>query len=593
MLFVNGLRVRASIIAMVVVYWQLTSFAQSLYAQQTAGLLANMTSVTDEMLQSPPDSDWLNWRRTYDAFGHSPLKQINQQNVSNLKLAWQQPLAAGANMATPLIHDGVMFVYGSQDTLVAMDATSGELLWSYKHESDSIASAKIGVALYGDKVLVPTSDLRLVALNAKSGEVLWNHKITTTVTNVGLVGYSLRSSPLIANGMVIQGVTATFVPEGGFIVALDLETGEESWRFHTVARPGELGGSSWNGLTLEQRSGGSVWIPGSYDARLDLVYFGAAPTYDTAPLLTSIDQPGINSDALFTNATIALRPGSGELVWYYQHVANDQWDMDWVYERQIMDLMVDGSMRRVVITAGKLGIFDAMDAATGEYLFSIDMGFQNIIASIDPETGAKTTNPQAIPNADATYLLCPFALGVRNWPATSYNPDNKMLYVPVSEVCMDGGPTGKGGVLTTGAQMIPKPAADSDGKFGRIQAINVETRELVWQFREVVPPTTSTLSTSGGLVFVGALDGSFKALNDSTGEVLWQTSMGDIPQSFPVSYSVNGKQYIAVVIGQPAILASTWMGVISAFQAGSSADSEEQFSFTMEGNASIQVFALP
>jgi len=157
---------------------------------------------------------------------------------------------------------------------------------------------------------------------------------------------------------------------------------------------------------------------------------------------------------------------------------------------------------------------------------------------------------------------------------------------------MDGGPTGKGGILTTGVQMIPKPAADSDGKFGRIQAINLETRELAWNFREVVPPTTSTLSTSGGLVFVGALDGSFKALHNTTGEVLWQTELGDIPQSFPVSYSVNGKQYIAVVIGQPAILASTWMGVISAFQAGSSGASEE-FIFGMEGNASVQVFALP
>lgn len=584
--------VRASILVTALLFLgQFSSSAQQDDNQDSAkvDLLASLTPVTDAMLKDPPASDWLMWRRTYDSFGYSPLEQINRENVANLEMAWRQPLITGANMPTPLIHDGVMFLYSTQDTLLAMDATTGEQLWSYKHELDSPPSAKIGIALHGNKVLVPTSDLRMLALDAKSGTVIWNHKIATTVTDVGLVGYSLRSAPLIANGQVIQGITATFVPEGGFIVGLDLETGEETWRFEAVARPGEPGGNSWNDLSLTQRSGGSVWIPGSYDPELDLVYFGTAPTYDTAPLLHSINKPGVNNDALFTNATVALRPKTGELVWYFQHVANDQWDMDWVYERQIMDLMVEGVERRIVITAGKLGIFDALDAASGEYLFSIDLGFQNIIASIDPETGAKTVSPEAIPNAEATHLLCPFALGARNWPSTAYNPEKKLLYVPVSEVCMDGGPTGRGGVLTTGAGMVPKPAADSDGKFGRIQAINLETQELTWNFREVVPPTTATMATAGGLVFAGALDRSFKAFNDGTGEVLWSMELDDIPVAFPVTYAVNDKQYIAVVVGQPSILASAWVGVVTQFVG---VDKSPVANLEMNG-AAIWVFALP
>lgn len=590
-MFLNRQMKSALLFTSLVIFWQVSSFAQSGsdVPSTKLRLLENMSPVTDAMLNNPPDSDWLIWRRTYNSFGHSPLTQINQDNVANLKKAWQQSLADGPNMATPLVHDGVMFVYGAQDTLVALDATNGEILWSYQHQSDKAASAKIGIALHGNKILVPTSDLRILALNSKTGEVIWDHQITSPVSAEEFSNYALRGAPLIANGQVIQGVTASFVPRGGFIIAVDLATGEETWRFNTLARPGELGGNSWNGLSLQERSGGSVWIPGSYDAALDLIYFGTAPTYDTAPLLHSVNQPGINNDALFTNSTIALRPKTGELVWFYQHVANDQWDMDWVYERQIMDLQIEGKSHRVVVTAGKLGIFDAMDAATGKYLFSLDMGLQNIIASIDPDTGAKTTHPNAIPNAEDTHLLCPYALGVRNWPATSYNPDNKLIYVPISEVCMDGGPTGRGGILTSGAGMAPKPAADSDGKFGRIQAVNIETRELVWSFRETLPPTTAALSTSGGLVFTGSLDGSFKALNNSNGEVLWQTQFDEIPQSFPVTYSVDGRQYVAVVIGQPAILASTWMGIMSSFQGVEGNTSLVQ---TMQGKASIQVFSL-
>lgn len=542
-------------------FWQMPLSAQTVNAR-----LANLTPVTDALLANPPADDWLMWRRTFDAYGFSPLDQINRNNVGGLVEAYRVALEPGSNMSTPLVHDGVMFLLSTSDTVLALDATTGEQLWRYRHENDAPPATKIGLALHGELVLVPTADLHIVALHAQTGEVVWDHAIDAVST--GPLPYSLRSAPLIANGQVIQGVTATLVPEGGFIIAVDLATGKESWRFHTVARPQAQGGNTWNDLELQQRSGGSVWVPGSYDPALNLVYFGSGPTYDTAPLLPELDQPGISNDALYTNATVALRPDTGELVWYYQHMANDQWDLDWAYERQIISLPVAGVMRRLIVTAGKMALFDAIDAATGEYVFSFDMGIQNIVAAIDPVTGSKMLNPNAIPRSDTAQLVCPYALGGRNWQATSYNPQSRTLFVPLSEVCMMGGPTGGNSILTTGAPLNPVPRPDGDGNYGRMQAVNLDSRELTWNHREPMPATSASLATAGGLVFNGTLDNRLAALDDSSGKVLWATDAGDIPASFPITYAVDGRQYVAFVVGQPSIHASGYMGIIGAFTGG-------------------------
>ncbi len=571
------------ILSSVLGFWQGLSFAQS--SPDQARILENLSPVSDAMLVNPPANDWLMWRRTYDGFGFSPLNQINRENVDELQLAWRVGLESGSNMPTPLVHDGVMYLLSTQDTLLAMDATSGDLLWNHKHEGAGIGSPKIGIALHGNMVLVPTGDMHMLALDSKTGSVLWDTEIVTT--NTGRVPYSLRAAPMIANGMVIQGVTATMMPEGGFIVGLNIDNGEEIWRFHSIARPGAPGGNTWNDAPLAERTGGSVWVPGSYDPELDLIYYGLAPTYDTGTLLYPVDKAGINSDALYTNSTVALRPKTGELIWHFQHMANDQWDLDWVYERQLIEMPVDGVDRKIVLTAGKMALYDAVDAATGEYLFSMDMGLQNLVSAIDPVTGAKTVNANAMPNAEDTQLVCPFANGGRNWQAASYNPNTKMLYLPLSEVCMNGGPTGVGGLLSSGAMMSATPLPDSDGKFGRLQAINLGDRELGWTYREVVSPTTSALATAGGVVFEGALDESFKAFDDATGEILWRTDLGDIPASFPISYSVDGRQYIAVVIGQPSIHANTMMGVIAGFLGD-----DNPFVSLSRSGAALLVYAL-
>ena len=523
--------------------------------------LRDYSAVSDEMRRHPPDADWLVWRRTLDSLGYSPLDQINRDSVESLKLAWRAPLAPGNSMATPFIHNGVMFLYGAGDVLMALDASNGELLWRYRHVGTEVTDSKFGVALYEELVLVPTSDLRLVALDARSGAVVWDHAIRYH----GSGDYNLRAAPLVAAGQLIQGVNASRVPGGGFIIAVDVRTGEETWRFQTLAHPGEPGGNSWNDLPLAQRRGGSVWIAGSYDSELDLVFFGVAPTYNTGPLLQASPLPGVNNDALYTNSTLALRPATGELVWYFQHMPNDQFDHDWVFERSILELEIEGLRKKVVVTAGKPALFDVLNAASGQYLFSIDSGIQNLVSEIDPNSGAKTLNAAVIPNAESSRLVCPLYQGGRGWPATSINKSAGLLFVPLFDVCMQTQLTGQGALLTSGLQMDPVPAPGSNGQFGRLQAIDLNRREIAWQYTQELPPSSAALATGGGLVFQGFLDQSFKAFDQFTGELVWETTLDVIPASFPVSYSVDGKQYIALVGGQLNRHTGIWLGLMASF----------------------------
>jgi alcohol dehydrogenase (cytochrome c) len=349
-------------------------------------------------------------------------------------------------------------------------------------------------------------------------------------------------------------------PGGAYIVGLDAETGKEAWRFYTIARPGEPGGDTWNGLPVEQRTGGSVWTAGSYDAERKLAFFGPAPTYDTGPLRDPVGRRGVTNEALYTNSTVALDPDTGKVAWYFQHVPNDQWDFDWAFERQLIDLPVNGRERKVLVTAGKEAIYDALDVEDGRYLFSIDLGLQNIITKIDPRTGAKEIDPSLIPSREKPVIVCPHAGGAKSWVPASINPQTKMLYVPVVESCMDLTPVAQDqrGSLSTGVRWTIRPRLDSDGRFGRIQAIDLDTRETVWSARQRAPQTTGVLATAGGLVFAGALDRWFTAYDDATGEALWRARLSDVPSAAPISYAVNGKQYVAMVVGYGSAHAITF-----------------------------------
>jgi len=522
--------------------------------------LDRLTPVTDAMLSDPSDGEWLTWRRAFNAQGFSPLTQITRANARDLRLAWSWSLPNGANEVTPLVHDGVMFVHAFGDKVQALDAATGDLLWQYSRRlaRGQNPTVKRGIALYGGRLYVPTSDTHIVALNARTGEVVWDQAVADPKA-----GYGMTGGPLVANGKVMIGTTGR-APGGNFIVALDAETGKEAWRFSTIARPGESGGHTWNGLPLERRNGASVWVPASYDRTLNLAFFGPAQTYDTGPLRNPADEGDVTNDGLYTDSTLAINVDTGKLVWFFQHQPNDQWDLDWAFERHVIPLRVNGAEKTLVVTGGKQAIFDAMDAATGAYAFSMDLGVQNVVTAIDPKTGAKTIDPTLVPGDGQTKFVCPHAGGAKSWLPSSYNPRTKMLYVPLVESCMDLTPVEKGGrgSLSTGVRWSLRPRPNSDGKYGRIQAINLETHQSVWIERQRAPQTTGTLATAGGVVFAGALDRVFAAYDDTTGKELWRAWLGDVPSNAPISYLANGKQYVAVIVGNGGAQAITFPALV-------------------------------
>jgi len=528
-----------------------------------AAELANLTPVTDRVLRHPPDGDWLMWRRTYSELGYSPLDEIRRANVGTLQLAWSRALPPSANEITPIEHDGVVFIE-SGSTIQALDGVTGALLWQYVRQLPDVLlkgsdSTLRGIAIYQDKIYAPTADGHMIAVEAKTGKLVWDHEVVVPLS--GEYAHSnhdfrLDGAPIVVNGKVIFGVSLGITnPNGGcFIEALDAETGRQLWRFHTIARPGQPGGNSWNGAPVDQRFGASVWTSGSYDPKRNLVYFGTGNTYDVSTLLQPhTAPPGDSNDGLYTESTLALDPDTGKLAWYYQHVNRDVWDLDWVFEQLLITLPMHGKPTDLVVSGGKMAIFDALDRTDGKYEFSKDLGLQNLVTSIDPKTGKKTIDPKLEPVANKPELVCPTSNGARNWPSTSYNPNTHILYVPLAEACMDytwvpGTPaqTAAGGL---DIRFTLKTRPHSDGKMGRLDAVNLETRKIVWMDRQRAPFASAMLTTNGGLLFSGSQNREFTAYDASTGKALWQAGLNATPSSYPITYAVDGKQYVAMVSG--------------------------------------------
>lgn len=526
--------------------------------------LASLTPVTDAMLDAPPAGDWLMWRRTFDAAGASPLRQIDRANVQQLRQAWSLPLDRGPNEITPLVHDGVLFVF-SGNVVLAIDGASGTPLWRYQHGSANSFAGQAGrmksMALHGAALLVAIPGGRVLALEARSGKVLWNTAIAGITPGSGL---DLTAGPLVARGVVMVGASLGLNNKGGcFIVGLDVATGRERWRFHTIARPGTPD-DSWNGAPLEERYGGGVWTTGSYDPGLNLAYFGIGNTYNTAALL----QPRrgadavTRNDALYTDATVALRPETGELVWHYQHHRRDVWDQDWAFEQTLVTLGSGADARRAVVTGGKTGIFEAVDAATGKFLFAHDSGLTNLITAIDPATGDKRTSAALEPVPGKTLLLCPGNFGARNWPATALNPATGVLFMQLLESCADFTWTPPGAAQTanggTDMRFAQQPRPGHDGNLGRIVALDLATMRVQWTHRQRAPLSSSLLSTAGGLVFAGDLERNFNAFDEASGRRLWSATLPAAAESTPVTYTANGRQYVAVVSGEGSRL---WQNV--------------------------------
>lgn len=511
--------------------------------------LESLSPVSESMLRSPKATDWLHWRRTENGNGFSPLEQINRSNVSSLKFAWSLALPEGKNEIVPIVHDGVMFV-NSNGIVSAIDAEDGETLWTYARSLEPSAEVGAGnsqpksMAIAGRTLYVPTLDNHIIALAIETGKMIWDHTIDKNEPLLRLTG-----GPIVVGNRVIQGVAgcAFLARTGGcYIVGLDAGTGDEKWRFHTIQRPGSGEADSWRSIPLNQRSGGSVWSAGTYDAETGLVYFGVGQTYHITPLVDPAYGQEKNNDALYTDSTLALDPETGKLIWHYQHMNRDVWDADWAFERIVATIPVSGKPRKVVMTMGKLGILDVLDARTGAYQFSFDVGLQNLVTSIDRVTGKKITDPKLEPNAKAPVFICPSATGVRNWPATAYNSRSRTLYVPMSDSCMKfSWYPGK----DYDVGFSREPNLRKDGTFGQLSAISLDKPGFVWSIRRRAPAASAVLATAGGLVFEGTRDRWFRALDDRTGKVLWQVRLDNVPSSFPITFSAGGIQKIALTTG--------------------------------------------
>ena len=503
--------------------------------------------VTAARLEAPEADNWLSYRGNYAGWGYSPLDRIDASNVSDLVPVWSFSTGVGSgHEAPPIINDGMMFVTTPGNQLLALDAVTGDLVWRYQHElpEDLVAfhNTNRGVALFGDRVFMATLDARVLAFDALSGELAWDTSVADNPS-----GYYMTMAPLTARGKVMVGVSGGELGIRGFVVALDAETGGEVWRTHTIPAPGEPGSDSWPGEAW-RTGGAAVWLTGHYDPALGLTYWG---TGNPGPWIGD-QRPG---DNLYTNSVLALDVDTGEIRGHHQYHWNGSWDWDEVSTPLLIDVERDGRMIPALVHPGRNGYLWILERQPGAIRFvdAEPFVFQNVFTSLDPETGRPTYDEARKPATGRRAEFCPSLWGGKDWPPAAYNPGTRLLYIPANNnhcgAITGSEPVYVPGRSFTGAstEMMVREGADH---IGELQAWDLDRGERVWTQEFESHNWGPVLTTAGDLVFAGGThDRYFRAFHARTGELLWahRTNSGVI--GVPVTFAVDGTQYVAVQAG--------------------------------------------
>jgi len=523
-------------------------------------LLQKYQPVTAERLQHPEDGNWLMIRRTYDGWGYSPLDQLTPANVARLKPVWVFSTGeTRAHESAPIVNNGVMFVTTPMNQVIAIDARTGTLLWRYRRKRPDGATvpheANRGIALYADKVYFAAGEAVLVALDAKTGKEVWTAEVADNRST-----YYMTLAPLVAGGAVMVGVSGGEFGVRGFVAAFDPETGKELWKTYTVPTPGEPGSETWPKGDEWKTGGAPVWVTGNYDPETNLAYFG---TGNGGPTVGD-NRPG---DNLYTASTIAFDVATGAMKGYFQYHPNDSWDYDEVSPPILVDYQRNGRT-----------IHGLVDVARDGYVWFLDRGsmsgasaaggpprigfvdakpyvYSNVIKSVDPVTGHPEVDLEHKPGTGKRADFCPGSHGGKTWPPIAFSPKTRMIYIPANNnMCSSNMgvkveyKAGKPFVGIGGSRPLTVPGADH---FGEVQAWNVDTGQKVWTHNYAKSPNWgSMLATAGGLVFSGGTnDRMLHAFDATTGELLWEFPTNSGIEAPPTSFSIDGKQYIAIESG--------------------------------------------
>jgi alcohol dehydrogenase (cytochrome c) len=495
--------------------------------------------VTDKQLEKPPGSDWFHYNGSYDSQRHSQLNQIKLSNVSALVNKWVYHVPGANNLeSVPIVVNGVMYLT-QPNAIYALDGRSGRLIWDYHHILNKIKVREgphRGAAVFEDKVYFTTTDDILFALNASNGSVLWQRKIADTTD-----GYTSPAAPLVAKGKVIVGVAPGDHGLNGFLDAFDAKTGELLWRFDSIPKPGEPGSDTWAADSWKH-AGGATWLTGSYDPALDLLYWAIG---NPSPDFNGDVRKG---DNLYTNSVVALDMTTGKLRWHFQFTPHDTMDWDGAEIPVLVDAPYQGKMRKLLVQADRNGFYYVLDRVTGKFLHVSQLARQvNWVSGFTPE-GRPIRKPDSDPSLTGS-RICPSSIGATNWMSPAYSPQTGLFYFVALEGC---------GLATKNTETF-RPGGfqyraggdvllHDDSWKVYVRALDLTTGKQVWEQQRVGSTNLGggLLSTAGGLIFSGELNGEFVALNARTGRPVWHFNTGQPINAQPMTYFVSGTQYVAI-----------------------------------------------